>query len=201
VVTPTGSHITPANRSFGRSNTWPTISSNGVASDVLRRVQHTTCTRCSAADARAGRFRTLPSTPSPPRHIHGTTTHRPHRPPGTRRYIRVKRKATTVFLNVEKSDSFRGIKAKLAEMLGANAEKIHLFTSRDESTETVDTAFVDNFCESDVVVRGGVRVSGSAARRWRRERTRPPLHGCASRAYVEHRDRAGLHEVRRRQGY
>lgn len=67
-------------------------------------------------------------------------------------YIRVKRKATTVFLNVEKSDSFRGIKAKLAEMLGANAEKIHLFTSRDESTETVDTAFVDNFCESDVVV-------------------------------------------------
>ena len=127
--------------------------------------------------------------------------HRPHRPPGTRRYIRVKRKATTVFLNVEKSDSFGGIKAKLAEMLGANAEKIHLFTSRDESTETVDTAFVDNFCESDVVVRGGVRFSGSAARRSRRERTRPPLHGCASRAYVEHRDCAGLHEVRRRQGY
>ena len=70
----------------------------------------------------------------------------------SRRYVRVKRKNTTVFLNVEKSDSFGGIKAKLAEILGADAEKIHLFTSRDESTETVDTAFVDNFCESDVVV-------------------------------------------------
>ena len=70
----------------------------------------------------------------------------------SRRYVRVKRKNTTVFLNVEKSDSFGGIKAKLAEILGADAEKIHLYTSRDESTETVDTAFVDNFCESDVVV-------------------------------------------------
>ena len=36
--------------------------------------------------------------------------------------------------------------------MGVDGEKIHLYTSRDESTETVDTAFVDNFCESDVVV-------------------------------------------------
>merc|ERR1712147_189260 len=37
----------------------------------------------------------------------------------SRRYVRVKRKTTTIFLNVEKSDSFGGIKAKIGEIIDA----------------------------------------------------------------------------------
>ena len=35
----------------------------------------------------------------------------------SRRYVRVKRKTTTIFLNVEKSDSFGGVKQKIGEIL------------------------------------------------------------------------------------
>mmetsp|Transcript_9563 Transcript_9563/g.28597 ORF Transcript_9563/g.28597 Transcript_9563/m.28597 type:complete len:93 (+) Transcript_9563:227-505(+) len=68
-------------------------------------------------------------------------------------YVRVKRKATTIFLNVEKSDSFSGIKQKIAEIINVDAEKIRLFTSTDmAASETVDTAFVDNFVDSDAIL-------------------------------------------------
>merc|ERR1712147_482055 len=37
----------------------------------------------------------------------------------SRRYVRVKRKTTTIFLNVEKSDSFGGVKQKIGEIIDA----------------------------------------------------------------------------------
>lgn len=71
----------------------------------------------------------------------------------SRRYVRVKRKTTTIFLNVEKSDSFGGVKQKIGEILDVPATSVRLSTTNDMATgEVVDTAFVDNFVESDAVL-------------------------------------------------
>mmetsp|Transcript_19800 Transcript_19800/g.61024 ORF Transcript_19800/g.61024 Transcript_19800/m.61024 type:complete len:100 (+) Transcript_19800:99-398(+) len=77
-------------------------------------------------------------------------------------YVRVKRKTTTIFLNVEKSDSFGGIKAKIGEIIDVPATSVRLFTTPDMATgETVDTAFVDNFVESDAVLYMILKKEGS----------------------------------------
>lgn len=72
------------------------------------------------------------------RHQHARSA---HRPPFPRRYVRIKRKTTTVFLHVEPSDNFASVKARCAKISNISPSSIMLYAS-DKQRELVDLATV-----------------------------------------------------------
>ena len=58
-------------------------------------------------------------------------------------YIRLKRKAQTVFLHVENSDSFASIKQRIAALFSMEAQQISLIGS-DKKKEMADLATVSD---------------------------------------------------------
>ena len=77
-------------------------------------------------------------------------------------YVRVKRKNTTIFLNVEKSDCFLGVKAKIAAIIDTLPTSIKLFAGSEAgSADIQDSAFVDSFVESDAVLFMVLKKEGS----------------------------------------
>eukprot|EP00631_Chrysoreinhardia_giraudii_P006688 CAMPEP_0197423460 /NCGR_PEP_ID=MMETSP1170-20131217/21810_1 /TAXON_ID=54406 /ORGANISM="Sarcinochrysis sp, Strain CCMP770" /LENGTH=99 /DNA_ID=CAMNT_0042950883 /DNA_START=27 /DNA_END=326 /DNA_ORIENTATION=- len=79
-------------------------------------------------------------------------------------YVRVKRKNQTIFLALEKSDNFGGVKQKLADIAKVPATSIKLFTSTDASGgDLQDGASVDNFVENDAVLYMILKKDGSDA--------------------------------------
>jgi hypothetical protein len=58
------------------------------------------------------------------------------------RYIRLKRKSTTIFLHVEPSDNFQSVKQRAATILKTEPGQIGLFTTEDKAKELVDLATV-----------------------------------------------------------
>ncbi|KAJ1448595.1 hypothetical protein M885DRAFT_574066 [Pelagophyceae sp. CCMP2097] len=77
--------------------------------------------------------------------------------------VRVKRKASTIFLNVEKSDSFGVVKQKISDILHQPSAGIKLFTAPDAGAgDLQDTAFVDTFLESDAILYMTFQKDGGA---------------------------------------
>lgn len=76
-------------------------------------------------------------------------------------YVRVKRKNRTIFLVLEKSDSFGGAKQKLSSIIDVPASSIKLYTT--DATDLQDTASVDTFLENDAIVHMVLKKEGSDA--------------------------------------
>ena len=78
--------------------------------------------------------------------------------------MRVKRKNQTIFLNVEKSDNFAGVKQKLSGIMNGPGASIKLYTTTDvASGDLQDNAHVDNFLKNDAVVYMTLKKDGSEA--------------------------------------
>ena len=67
-------------------------------------------------------------------------------------YVRVKRKAQTVFLNVEPSHSFAVLKAKLGDLSGREAARIRLVAADKVKVLEDEATIGDQQIDSDSVI-------------------------------------------------
>lgn len=102
----------------------------------------------------------------------------------------MKRKNTTIFLVLEKSDSFGGAKQKLASIINVPATSIKLYTSTDTSAgDLQDAASVDNFVENDNVLYMILKKEGSEAWEVRRS-ANGKQRGCWNERQPRRRSRS-----------